>query len=245
MWPEFVMVASDETVSHPYVSVVIPTYNRESSLRETLDSLSRQDWAPNRLEVVVVDDGSTDGTASVAQDAFPFVLWYIYQPNQGSAVARNAGARQSRGGVLVFIDDDITTEPGYLSGLVEALRDYDRVIVMGAFQPWLPPEGASPFQIMCAYPNGPKPHNAVTEWVTFDQCTSNNLAVKRDDFFALGMWEDVAGDGQALWGDVDFGYRAHREGFRFRRSLAATLYHRDYAARDLVSACRRAEIAAS
>ena len=244
MWPECVMAGSDWTLSHPYISVIIPTYNRESSLRETLHSLSRQIWSVAHFEVVIVDDGSTDGTASLAQEAFPFSLQYIYQRNQGSAAARNAGAKQSHGEILVFIDDDITTEPGYLSGLVEELRQYDQVIAMGTFQPWLPPEGASVFQVVCAQSDEHKSLDTTTHWVTFDQCTSNNLAVKREDFFALGMWQDVAGDGQTLWGDVDFGYRAYRAHFRFRRSPAAILYHRDYAARDLTIACRRAQTAA-
>jgi GT2 family glycosyltransferase len=80
--------------------------------------------------------------------------------------------------------------------------------------------------------------------LSFTEVTSNNVSVKRPDFLALGMWQDVAGDGQTLWGDVDFAYRAYKRGFSFRRAPNAICYHDDYATRDLAAASRRAEIAA-
>lgn len=232
-------------MDQPYVSVVIPTYNRESSLRETLDSFAHQTWPADRFEIVVVDDGSTDDTSSVGNDPCCFTLRYICQQNKGSAAARNAGARQSCGEILVFVDDDMTTEPTYLSGLVEELRHHDRVIAMGTLRPWVPLEGVSPYQSAHAEFIFHKERDSSTGWASFDECTSNNMAMEREAFFTLGMWQDLAGDGQTLWGDVDFGYRAYRAGFRFRRSDRAIIYHRDHAATDLVTACRRAETAAS
>ncbi len=64
---------------------------------------------------------------------------------------------------------------------------------------------------------------------------TNNLSVERDDFFEVGMMQDVAGDGPTWWGDVDFGYRAAQLGFCFRRSGKAACYHRDYSIRDLAT----------
>ncbi len=221
------------------VSVVIPTYNRAASLRETLDSLARQTYPADRFEVIVVDDGSTDGTPEVANLAFPYRLRYVRQDNAGSAAARNHGAQKSSGDLLIFLDDDITVETEFVGALVRLHMGDRNVVGMGTFRPWLP-DAATPFQRVVS---GITKVDATGE-VCFTECTSNNVSILREDFFVLGMWQDVAGDGATLWGDVEFGYRAHLRGFRFMRSAEAILYHRDYAAVDLKVACSRSERAA-
>lgn len=89
-------------VAYPLVSVIIPCYNHGRYLAEALASVRQQDYPA--VEIVVVDDGSTDSTREVAQD-HPFVN-YIYQPNQGLSAARNTGLRHSTGPYLVFLDAD-------------------------------------------------------------------------------------------------------------------------------------------
>ena len=84
------------------ISVIVPAYNREKYIGAALDSIFAQDYRP--IEVVVVDDGSTDGTASVAR-SYPDVR-YIYQENQGPAVARNTGLANCTGELISFLDAD-------------------------------------------------------------------------------------------------------------------------------------------
>jgi len=84
------------------ISVIVPAYNREKYLAKTLDSIFAQDYRP--IEVVVVDDGSTDGTASIAR-LYPEVR-YFYQPNLGPAVARNTGLAECTGELISFLDAD-------------------------------------------------------------------------------------------------------------------------------------------
>lgn len=101
----------------PYLSVVIPTFNRKDSLRKTLDGLARQTYPAAQFEAVVVSDGSTDGTdALLAQYArtSPYVLQVICQPNGGPARARNNGIQNARGEVVVFLDDDVEPSPKLL-----------------------------------------------------------------------------------------------------------------------------------
>ena len=85
------------------ISVIIPTYNRLSFLREAIQSVLDQTVKP--LEVIVVDDGSTDGTREMCQKEFPEVR-YVYQDNQGVSAARNTGIQRARGEWLAFLDSD-------------------------------------------------------------------------------------------------------------------------------------------
>ncbi|HEU5299285.1 MAG TPA: glycosyltransferase family A protein, partial [bacterium] len=100
----------------PDLSVIIPTYNNRETLRRTLDAVAGQDLAPERYEVVVLDDGSTDGTEEmVAAYTAPVELFYHWQPNAGRAAARNAGSRLARGRILFYLDSDIIARPDLLS----------------------------------------------------------------------------------------------------------------------------------
>src|SRR6516165_9610456 len=96
----------------PVVSVVIPTFNRLARLQQVLAALSAQTYPRDRFEVVVVSDGSTDGTDEfLAEAAAPFELTVVTQPNQGPAVARNRGVASARGSIVLFIDDDVVATP--------------------------------------------------------------------------------------------------------------------------------------
>jgi cellulose synthase/poly-beta-1,6-N-acetylglucosamine synthase-like glycosyltransferase len=107
------------------VSVVIPAYNAERTLGRVLDSLSGQ--SPRPAEVIVVDDGSTDATAAVA--GRPGVR-VITTPGDGYAGgARNAGWRDARQSVVVFLDADVVPSPGWSVGLERALGEFPGAIV--------------------------------------------------------------------------------------------------------------------
>lgn len=90
-------------MQHPPVSVIIPTYNRESYILEAVDSVLEQTAAP--AEIIVVDDGSTDATARVLEP-YRDRLRYLHQENRGIGAARNTGVRYSRGDFVAFLDDD-------------------------------------------------------------------------------------------------------------------------------------------
>lgn len=122
---------NSNAATRPTVSVIIPTYNRKESIRRTLASLSQQTLPVDRFEVIVVDDGSTDGTGTLAHDSFPFTLCYVPQPNQGEIVARNTGAERSCGDLLVFLDDDIEVHSRYLEALASVHVSHRRAVVLG------------------------------------------------------------------------------------------------------------------
>lgn len=92
----------------PLVSVIIPVYNGEKFLAEAINNVIAQNYQP--LEIIVVDDGSTDKTAQIATE-FREVIHYIYQENQGPATARNTGIKLAQGEIIAFLDvDDLWSE---------------------------------------------------------------------------------------------------------------------------------------
>ena len=227
--------------TQPKVSVIIPTYNRKGLLCETLNSLAQQTYPSDHFEVIIVDDGSTDGTAAITAESFPFILRYFSQSNQGDATARNLGAQQSQADILVFLDDDILVEPGYLTHLIQAQdMEYNRIVI-GTWDLWLaetPPFSQSPNA------SANLDHiDTVTE-LPFRDVFSNNMALRRDAYFKIGMMQGLDFPGSSMWCDLDFNYRAFRQGFEFRRSTKAICWHRDYTALSLDASKKRAKTAA-
>lgn len=101
------------------VTVIVAAHNEERHLGECLASLASQTWAP--LEVIVADDGSTDGTARIAEAAQGVRL--ISMPRRGKARTVNAAAAEARGDVLLFLDADMVFEPSYVELLVTPILE--------------------------------------------------------------------------------------------------------------------------
>lgn len=111
--------------THPLVSVVIPAYNAEELIAETLESILAQTYP--HMEIVVVDDGSTDGTAAVVQ-GFGELVRYQYQANSGGcAVPRNTGMKLCTGTYLCFLDADDLMTPNRLADQVAFMERHPRV----------------------------------------------------------------------------------------------------------------------
>jgi glycosyltransferase involved in cell wall biosynthesis len=114
------------------VSVVIPTYNQAQSLRQTLGAVAAQTLAP--LEVVVVDDGSTDSTPAVLDDVqrtYPLPLVVLRQANSGPGPARDRGWRTARGDLIAFTDSDAVPQPTWIEAALPHFRDPDIGAVEG------------------------------------------------------------------------------------------------------------------
>jgi glycosyltransferase involved in cell wall biosynthesis len=103
------------------VSVVIPTYNRAYILGQAIESVLQQTYQP--VEVVVIDDGSTDDTRRVVESFGPPVR-YFYQPNAGVSSARNYGLREARGEFVALLDSDDRWLPWKLAAQVQLMRSF-------------------------------------------------------------------------------------------------------------------------
>ena len=100
----------------PSISVVIPSHNRQDLLAQVLDRLANQRSDTPDFEVVVVLDGCRDGSpAMLAARHDPFALRWIELPGVGPSMARNAGVRETRGALLLFIDDDVIPTDGLVA----------------------------------------------------------------------------------------------------------------------------------
>src|SRR5579871_1681892 len=96
-----------ESSDSPFISVIIPTYNRREILGQTLQALGKQNYRSDRFEVLVTVDGSTDGTNLTLESLhLPFLVRTFYQTNRGPASARNVGIRNAKGDLVIFLDDD-------------------------------------------------------------------------------------------------------------------------------------------
>jgi glycosyltransferase involved in cell wall biosynthesis len=119
-------------VNYPLVSVIMPVYNGERFLREALESIRHQNYEP--LEIIVVDDGSTDNTAKIIASYGNWIR-YVRQENAGPAAARNRGLALAGGKLVAFLDADDLWPEGKLALQVERLINDPKLdIVLGRIQ---------------------------------------------------------------------------------------------------------------
>ena len=222
-------------LSQIQLSVIIPTYNRKALLRQALESLVDQGLRQDAYEVIVVDDGTPGGVDEVLALPLPYYLAILKQQNGGATSARNHGAQHSQGEVLVFLDDDIAIRAGGLSALLEHCQQTEHTIYLGALT--LPGEMLNNSIFARLSPDA-APVSGEDEPIAFQFCTTGLLAVRREDFFALGLFQDPTG-GWPNWDDVDFGYRASLENYIFIRCKHAVGEHYDYAMLSLEASSER------
>src|SRR5689334_23313141 len=115
-------------MSSPRISVIIPAYNYAGMISKTIQAVLAQDVS-SQIEIIVVDDGSTDATAQVVR-SFSQVK-YIYQTNRGPAAARNRGAQESQGEYLFFTDSDCIPHPDWIQKMLPHFQDASVAVVAG------------------------------------------------------------------------------------------------------------------
>ena len=131
-------------------SVIIATRNRQALLAETLESIAAQDWPADAFEVIVADNGSTDSTPRVVEDATrrrgPLVR-YLFVPEPGKSAAVNQALTLAKGDLVAFTDDDVRPEPQWLRQLATTFDETGVDFIAGRVKPaWesAPPDWLSP-----------------------------------------------------------------------------------------------------
>lgn len=221
------------------ISVIIPTYNRRDALKVTLAALLQCELRQGQCEVIVVDDGSTDGTDEmvaefIAGDRGSVV--YHQQPNAGPARARNQGAALARGEVLIFIDNDIVVQPDFLVRHQETQSENWGCWIVGRIRH--PPQlRETPFGRYRddLWEEFHQTHEGTAIAAT-EGITAANLSLPAKDFARLGGFDE--GFTIASCEDWELGMRARREGVRVLYHPGIVALHNDWAV-DLDRFCER------
>jgi len=132
------------------ISVIIPTFNRKEKLfNKTLKALNNQNFPIDNFEVLIIDDGSSDGTKEYFKkykDFYKYKIKYFYQENKGPGTARNVGIRQAGADILLFIGDDIIATPDLLKKHMDFHHEYpENNIGMLGYITWSPEIEVIPF----------------------------------------------------------------------------------------------------
>lgn len=199
------------------VSVVIPAYNAAAYLGAQLDALAGQTYR-GAWEVVVADNGSTDGTAALAVEARGALDVRVADASarRGANAARNAGARAARGDLLVFCDGDDIVEPEWLAALVEAAAGADGVGGRLDDVTLNPP-------VVREWRESLQSDQLPTSWDFLPYAMAANCAVWREPFEHLGGFDEAFRYGSD---DVDFFWRLQLAGFRLGFAAAAVVQYR-------------------
>jgi glycosyltransferase involved in cell wall biosynthesis len=167
------------------ISVVIPVYNCERYLGEAIESVLCQTCRPT--EVFVIDDGSTDGTAGVAQSYAPLVH-YVFQPNSGAASARNGGAELAREAFLSFLDsDDLWVEDKLSRQMACFEEDPQLDMVSGYAEHFISPDVAEELAAKVHCPKQPMPAPGPA-----------TMLIRRQAFFKVGLFDTRYLRGEAI-----------------------------------------------
>jgi GT2 family glycosyltransferase len=200
-------------IEWPRVSVVICTYNGGATLPETLERLQDLDYPD--FEIIVVDDGSTDGCADAAP-SYGYRL--IRTENSGLSSARNTGLHAANGEIVAYLDDDAYPDPDWLKYLAIAFLQGDYVGVGG---PNLPPPGDGWIaDCVTNSPGGPI-HVLLTDREA-EHIPGCNMAFRKSALLAIGGFDHrfrVAGD------DVDACWSLQKRGWKLGFSPAALVWH--------------------
>jgi len=210
----------------PSITVVVPSADRRDLLREALASLAVQTYPNDKVDVIVVDDGSRDGTVEMLDTVESPISMQVLrnETRTGAAAARNRGVAAASGAIVAFIDSDCRAVPTWLETMAASMRDGVDVV-----------QG-----VTTADPDEPLEPLSRTQWVPYEYglYESCNIAYRRSLLDRLGsapfrtevqaalrglVGRDLAT--QAFGEDTDLGWRARRVGARTSFSATGIVHH--------------------
>jgi glycosyltransferase involved in cell wall biosynthesis len=223
------------------LSVVLATYNRAETIRQTLRHLADQELEPSSYEVIVIDDGSPDHTRQTVEEvkpSLPFPLTYLHHANRGPGYTQNQGIKAARAPLILLMADDIFMSSGALKAHLEghSLHPEAEAAILGrVVQPTNLTESVflrkwEPFRF--------DDFGGLIE-VPYYRFWACNISVKRDFVMQHGLFRETKGRaGPATHEDPELGYRLHQAGLRIYFNPSALGYHNHIVTR--AQACTRA-----
>jgi glycosyltransferase involved in cell wall biosynthesis len=211
----------------PYLSIVIPTYNRLGMLLRVLDALERQQDAPE-FEIIVINDGSTDETAKVIEEraARSSGLLFRSQPNGGPGRARNHGVPLASGRFVVFIGDDTVPEPRFLAEHARVHRESndDPLVACLGYTGWPAAERITAFMDYINDYGLQFGYKLINDGaiVPFNFFYTSNISIDRQ--LLLDHPFDTTFP-SAAWEDIELAYRLDAKGLKIRYNSGAVTRH--------------------
>jgi glycosyltransferase involved in cell wall biosynthesis len=197
------------------VSVIVPVRNGADVLPGLIDALAQQTIDRERFEVVIGDDGSTDGGTDGLETADGWIR-VSSGPSLTRTAARNRAVRESRGSILAFCDADCVPEPGWLEAGIEALESAD--VAGGAIRPLL--RGRATIWTKIDIDTFVDPERSIRT----GGLLSGNFFIRRDLFDAVGGFDEAL----SRTGDFDFARRCHEADARIVFHPEAAVSHPTY-----------------
>lgn len=196
-------------------SIIIPTFNGARRIRPCLESLLRQRDG-RTIEILVVDDGSKDNTAEVVKSYSGVRL--LSQKNAGPAAARNFGAREASGDLILFTDDDCEPAAGWLNAMLAPFSDAEVVGVKGAYRTRQKPLVAR--FVQAEYEDR---YRLMTRIRDIDFIDTYSAAFRRSRFLEMGGYDTDFP--VACAEDIELSYRMSAKGWKMRFAPQAIVYH--------------------
>jgi len=204
----------------PEISVIIPAYNAENIIGKCLESLQKQSIPKSKYEIIVVDDGSKDTSAIVAQS---YGVRVLGKKNGGAASARNKGMRYAKGKYIAFTDSDCVIHKDWLKNLLRKYKTSSADAIAGEIYPYKPRTLAQKY---AAY-------RRIDTKITLSRkrkgaigyIRTGNFSVKRETIKKIGYFDErFPGCGGE---DDDFTWRIHFAGYKIAVAPRAIIYHND------------------
>jgi mycofactocin system glycosyltransferase len=204
----------------PRVSVIVPVHNRPAEIQACLETLLQVDYPPERMEILVVDDASTDRTPEVVA-GFPVTLIRLPE-NRQAPFCRNLGARRAGGEILAFIDSDCLASSSWLRELVPLFQDRSLAAVGGKVEAYDDGKGLDRYeQVMSSLNGGDWPRRSSGE-EPFFYVPSCNFLIRRESFLSVGGFQEDLQVGE----DVDLCWRLQDRGHPVEYRPFGIVYHR-------------------
>jgi glycosyltransferase involved in cell wall biosynthesis len=221
-------------MNEPLISIIVPAYNSERTIKKCIDSLLEIDYA--NYEIFIVDDGSVDRTKEILSE-YRSRINIIESQHVGPSKCRNIAAKKAKGEFLAFTDSDCIVDKSWLRELIKGFTN-EKVVSVGGIQ--FSPEGESKFGKsvqdffeLTGFLGGyiKKVQSSKFKVQSLEEKEKNIYKTKHNpscnSIYRKDVFLDISGFDENLWPseDVDLDYRLKKRGFEFRYNPQAVVYH--------------------